>query len=240
MYGAHWYSLVASTLSEGDWASDVQFSSADVSIKIRFSDLESEANFDPTRLVWDTSYFLSPTIWFRADRYKNSPRLNGERSNAPKSYARRNGFDDVTFPSAKVLMWERFDTTRDTRAEQTFSINGEMISTGSSVGTGQFSPQWNNPEAEPTVATADGSVTRVQMRDLYELGQNTDARKSRTYTPTDVWQPNPTKLGQGFGLNPGYNMIQDGFEVGVEDYPGLYPAFFWATRDGVKGRDLPR
>ena len=39
-------------------------------------------------------------------------------------------------------------------------------------------------------------------------------------------------------------MHEDDFEIGARDTfgvgSGLYPAFFWATRDGIQGHDVSR
>ena len=94
------------------------------------------------------------------------------------------------------------------------------------------SPQWNNPEAEPSVATADGSVTRVNIGQIYSDMQDDNARVARSFTPTDSWDPSYS------GLND-YSMAEDDFEIGdARTGMGKYPAFFWATRDGIRGRDF--
>tara|TARA_R100000687_G_C6320926_1_gene104962 strand:+ start:234 stop:473 length:240 start_codon:yes stop_codon:yes gene_type:complete len=53
-------------------------------------------------------------------------------------------------------------------------------------------------------------------------------------SPTDERNPSYDALEY-------YSMHEDGFEIGVQESGmGKYPAFFWATRDGIQGRDFTR
>lgn len=233
MYAFHWYSLVAGTLNEGDWGSEVQFAPADLSVKLRFEDKKILPSFQPDRYLWDGSYVLSPTVWHSAARYRTDPRATGYKNDARRSNVRRNTFDDVLFPSAKVLMFERFDTTKKSRAEQVVSYSPTGPLTATSVGTQDAPPMWNNPQAEPSVATADGSVTRADMQELYDLASSDEEKKIDVYRPVGLWDIPTVTLNN-------YEMAQDGLENGGTTDPGKYPAFFFSTRDGIRGRDLPR
>ena len=232
MYAFHWYSLVGSELNEGDWASEVQFAPLDPGPYNRFREIVDRAGFtDVWRWIWDTSYCLSPTLWFAPERYAQDHRPSPVHSDPVASLVRRNRVDHVTFPSAKVIMWERFDTTQKTRNASTV-IPGTNITVG--FGQEPYSPNWNNPGASPNVATADGSVARVDMADLYDRTADTNVDRAREWIPTDIWNP-PTATA----LRP-YALDQDNLENGSPQGPGSYPAFFWATRNGVQGRDIPR
>ncbi len=231
MYAFHWYSLVAAELNQNDWASDIQFAPLDPMPKQRFLDLIVFGNGNFSSWIWDTSYILSPTTWYAPERYSTTPRGNNVPANAPASKVRRNRIDHVTYPSSKVVIWERFDTTQRSRIPsavipgfpQTFAFPRQP-----------FSPNWNNPLALPQVATADGGVSRVDMADLYERAADPDPVRARDFIPTDVWNPIANTV-----LRP-YGMDKDNLENGDPLNPGSYPAHFWATRNGIKGRDLAR
>lgn len=231
MYAFHWYSLVASDLNEGDWASEVQFSPLDPAPYRRFADMFASGHTDFWRWIWDSSYCLSPTLWFAPERYAHDARPAPVRANARASLVRRNRVEHVVFPSSKVIMWERFDTSVQTRTASTVIPGIDIVV---SFGQQPYSPNWNNPSASPNVATADGSVARVVMADLYDRTTDTNPDRALEWRPTDMWNPPSTTV-----LRP-YGMDKDNLENGTTENPGSYPAFFWATRNGVKGRDISR
>lgn len=232
MYAFHWYSLVAAELNEGDWASDVQFAPLDPEPKNRFLDnVVYDDNYSHWQVIWDSSYCLSPTVWYSPERYRNLNRPTNIRANAPLSMVRRNRVNNCVFPSSKVIMWERFDTTEKARNP---SVRVPGMGSVITFPRQPYSPNWNNPQASPTVVTADGSVARVDMADLYDRAADPDPERARAFTPTDVWNPPSSSV-----LAP-YSMAEDNLENGTSTNPGAYPAYFWATRDGIQGRDIVR
>ena len=235
MYAFHWYSVIGGWLNQGDYASEVQFAPADRILIQRVQDLQD----DPPRGwtldtgYWDCSYVLSPTIWFSPERYRDNLRPRALRFDPGASFARRNRMGQVSFPSQKVIMWERFDWTKKSR---TATYRNPTIGFDDPIQLGEerFSPQWNNFDAQPSVATADGSVTRVRIKDIFQKLYDDDPNVVRSFNPTDEWDPSYSALQY-------YSMHEDGFEIGNErSGAGKYPAFFWATRDGIQGRDFSR
>ena len=234
MYAFHWYSVIGGWLSQGNYASDVQFSPSDRVIINRMDLLQDDPppGWTLDRGYWDGSYVLSPTCWFAPERYRDDGLPAAPRNNPIVAKAKRNKMSNITYTSQKVLMWERFDWTKKTR---TASFRDPNIGGGTPIifGKENASPQWNNPEAEPSVATADGSVTRVKIAQIYSDMQDENDRVARSFTPTDVWNPPFRELDQM------YSMGEDDFEIGDQrSGMGQYPAFFWATRDGIRGRDF--
>ncbi|MDX2118931.1 MAG: prepilin-type N-terminal cleavage/methylation domain-containing protein [Planctomycetota bacterium] len=221
-FGIHWYSLVSNGLNKGDHANPVQWSPADRTIILRQKGHFSEPNFNPADSVWDSSYWYSPTMWCGADRY---PTDKAARENMAAKFLRRNRVDDVTFPSAKVFLWERFDMTKNSRVSsklsQTYSVKAP--------------PQFNNPQAEPNVALVEGSVTRVKTSTLVDLAA--DAKTQQEFRPKGVWNPTPSIMND-------YELDLDGLEYGQVDKSGIqggqYPGYFWSTSRGVRGRDINR
>ncbi len=235
MYAFHWYSLVGGWLSDGDYASELQFAPLDTELVARVEALWYESpDFNLNTGIWDSSYVLTPTAWFAAQRYKDdSGRRAAVRNSGPLSMARRNKISEVSFPSQKVLMWERFDWTKKTRRASTYDP-GSGNTDETIIGKEERSPQWNNTEAEPGVATIDGSAVRVNMKDLQTLTRSGTDATARAFTPTD-------QFNIGIGGLRRYSMDQDGFEIGnPESGEGVYPAYFWATKDGIRGRDFTR
>lgn len=235
MYAFHWYSVIGGWLNQGDYASEIQFSPSDRVLIQRVQDLQD----DPPRGwtldtgYWDCSYVLSPTLWFAPERYENNQRPTARRYDPSGSFAKRNRMAQVAFPSQKVTLFERFDWTKKRRTatyrNPTIGLDDPII-----IRDENFSPQWNNYDAEPSVATADGSVSRVKIKDNFEKLYSDDPATVRAFNPTDEWNCSYSTLQY-------YSMHEDGFENGTEQSgKGLYPAFFWATRDGIRGRDIAR
>lgn len=236
MYAFHWYSVIGGWLNIGDYASEVQFSPSDRVVINRVEAMLDDPPFPGWSLetgFWDGSYILSPTCWFAPERYRDDRRGPAPRSDPIVSQAKRNRMSGVTYPSQKVMIWERFDWTKKTR---TASFRDPNIGGGTPIifGTEKLPPQWNNPEAEPSVATADGSVSRVKISNIFQTMLDPNERVARAASPTDMWAPRYSALQD-------YVMHEDGFEIG-DDRSGMgqYPAFFWATRDGIRGRDFTR
>ncbi len=232
MYAFHWYSRMGNWLSPGDFASKVQFSPADSGPYERFQEVITDGGGSLDNWIWDSSYIYSPTFWFAPSRYATSPRLAANSDTVTTARVRRNQLSDVLYPSAKVILWERFDFTKRQRTQQVYDIAGGG---GTGVGNGAKSPPtWNNPGANTNIATVDGSVTRVDMQnELYGFLTDTEPRRKDVYTPTDLWNPPDSILNQ-------YGLKFDGLENGGTIVPSVYPAYFWATKKGVQGRDLPR
>jgi len=235
MYAFHWYSVVGGWLNAGDYASEVQFSPSDRILLSRNDDLQDNPppGWTLDTGFWDCSYVLSPTVWFSPERYRDDGRGDAPRTDPWASKAKRNRLSNVTYPSQKVLMWERFDWTKKERTPTTvLSVFGE--NTTITHPAENASPQWNNPDAEPSCASADGSVSRVKISDIYQGMADENTRSARAYTPTDEWDPSYDGLR-------GYSMHEDRFEIGnAVSGKGKYPAVFWATRDGIQGRDFTR
>ena len=234
-YAFHWYSVIGGWLNPGDYASEVQFAPADRILIERVQDLQDDPppGWTLDTGFWDCSYVLSPTMWFSAERYRDNNRPTARRNNAVTSLARRNRMSNVRYPSQKAMIWERFDWTNKRRTA-TYRNPAIGVDEPITFGPEPFSPQWNNYDAQPSVATADGSVSRVEIKEIFQKLYDDNPNVVRAFSPTDEWDPSYNALSY-------YSMHQDGFEIGDErSGMGKYPAFFWATRDGVQGRDFAR
>ena len=89
---------------------------------------------------------------------------------------------------------------------------------------------WNHPAARPQVGMVDGSGKTVRMSDIVA---NTAAPADRSDSskllhPSGFWNP-----GEGEMQN---NMLYGRAQGFTWDYSR--PAYFWATRDGIRGRDI--
>lgn len=176
--------------------------------------------------VMDTSYWYPPTFWLTPAKYSGSSHVVIDTSPAGAAMLRRNLLSNVITPQGKVMLFERFDYTKKSR-------------TSPSQGTVKYPPNWNNPESTTRYVTADGSAGSVKMKSIYELSASTNPAEATTFTPSGHWDMNddlfhtypngaPLLFGQNAELENGRNGT------------ARHPAHFWATRNGVQGRDVNR
>lgn len=214
MFAFHWCSLMMNYISPNDLRSQVQFNPADKTVIQRFRN-DFTASMNLADYIWDGSYVYSPTFWFSSDRYDAATRA-GPTSPVQLGglrSVRYNKLSQVRYPTAKAMAFERFDTKAAKRPGATLP------------------PQWNNPAAIPNVAFAEGSVSDVKISDLTTLANSTDPLINAIYKPTNPNWNLPTTLLANYGMD------QDGFENG-QNSTAAYPAFFWGTRGGIKGKDI--
>ncbi len=231
MYAFHWYSLVAGWISKDDWASEVQFAPEDFAPRERWEELATTGRIDGRHyelweLIWDTSYVYSPTFWFSPNKYVEGMRPDNPMADAHAAMVYRNRVQHVLNPSSKVMFWERFDTTKKKRTE--YGPIEELTRQANRF------PTWHNPDAKTNAATVDGSVVSVKMSELHDLYNAEDEGdpEDKVYSPTHRWDVSDAILRM-------YGMDKDGLENGGSSGLGYYPAFFWATRNGVQGLDIP-
>ncbi|MFT3684703.1 MAG: prepilin-type N-terminal cleavage/methylation domain-containing protein [Phycisphaerales bacterium] len=219
MFSMHWAGIMLQYINPKDLRSAVQFNPADKSIIQRFN-ARFPSTTDLEGWLWDSSYMYSPTMWFNPERYNAATRgtitapnqLGGLRS------VRYNRIAEVTNPTAKVMLNERYDTKQNKRPGA------------------NLPPNWNNPIARPNCSFVDGSASEVDMQELHQLANSSDPNISGMYKPTNPNWNLPTSLLRDVSI--GYE-IYDGQENG-QDNTTAWPAFFWGTRGGIKGRDVPR
>lgn len=240
-FAGHWFSFATRWLDgHNNYANPVQFSPGDraaIELFRRVGELIPQYGAD--EVLWGGSYYMPPTFWYKPERYVDAARNNLGPGKTGEALYKGQKIDDVLYPSAKVALIERMDFSRSSRIE-TYPNRAAIKN--------NRSPQWNNPGARAGVATADGSVTRPDMRAITDKGlaSNPNADERRQFTPSGTFRylayRNIGTLDSG-----NYGYINFGIEIGKPEAEcggtgnggGEYPAFFWATRDGVKGRDLP-
>jgi prepilin-type N-terminal cleavage/methylation domain-containing protein len=220
MFACHWSSLMTAYL-DGDsaYGAKIQFSPADDSVLLRYNSYGSNLIQNGCPVIYDSSYWLSPTVWISPDRYATNLRTP---MSAAGTYSRRQRMEQTVSPQAKVLLFERFDYSQ---------CKPSRTGTGA-VGRQPLRPQWNNPDAKPRVCLVDGSVDTVKMADLHAAAQSTNTALRNSIEPSGLWNVNNAIL-------QGYEMDQDNLENGANGTTA-WKAFFWATRGGIRGRDLNR
>lgn len=217
VFAAYWYSYLAEWRDEATRMREDQFSPADTALQSLFRDFRSHSTFSQMDTIWPSSFFLTPTVWSDSVRYAGS-----RRGAMDPTMVRTQLVSSISYPESKVLLFERMDFRQRNRA--VIMDNGTRVD--------GMPPAWNNIRSKTAVMLSDGSVRRVTMSDLYAL-----AAEHEDYAPSgDIAGPDE------LALMPDQCPRNEGRITEAMIRPGLsdaaYPAFFWATRHGVKGRDL--
>ena len=91
-------------------------------------------------------------------------------------------------------------------------------------------PMWNDPRSRTNVLFSDASATTINMRDVIADTDPTGADPRKLKPPSGTWNPGDAEMNGyiEFGTNQGFRWTYGG------------PAYFFATRDGIKGRDVLR
>jgi prepilin-type N-terminal cleavage/methylation domain-containing protein len=230
-FSAYWGMYMASYLA-GNFDSGTKYlrDPADRAINDRAKRVDA-SGLDAESKIYDMSYLYPPVFWLGADRYASETFQAINKTPASDGtdvkYLRRNRFDQVSIATQKVLLFERFDT----------SVRRKPSGTVAGIVDGPA--QWNNPVARPQVAFVDGSVASVRMADVHALGESADPVITAQFRPSGMFDPYVSYL-ERFKL----------FQRGIDTDPyetGQYPfdaattgwrAYFYATRNGVRGRDV--
>jgi hypothetical protein len=211
-YGLFWASLVANEIHTGDTSTDYLTSPADYWTIRSQREFIANAGGNQTNAMFPCSFYYSPTMWLSADRYAGTAAVPLATRGGERLW-RRNRLGEVIYPSAKVMVWERMDFRQDSRLSR---INQPE----------PFPPQWNNPAAKVYAMTTDGSVVKVETSELIELANAPDAATRDIFRPSGTFDVRSSTM-------VAWELTEDGFEHNRA-------GFFWATRHGIRGRDIPR
>jgi prepilin-type N-terminal cleavage/methylation domain-containing protein len=191
------------------------FSPADEELSAMRSSMAQNPESRSGVMLWPSSFLYSPTMWCAPDRYYSGDRLPMEAS-----LLRPGTVDNVLNPSAKVFLWERADFTQTKRP---------------GIDTPQNRPPgWNSPRAKVHVATVDGSISKGDISDLMARATGGD------YNNADLIPGGMAQAPDLPPLHPPVDQVGQYPVGGGNTADEEYPLFFWATQQGVRGRDLPR
>ncbi|MDX2117057.1 MAG: type II secretion system protein [Planctomycetota bacterium] len=238
----YWYSSVSTWVMDdpGAYANPFQFSPSDATMIRTVRDFQASSpawkSSGPQSFLWPGSYIMSPTLWTNPDRYNVPAERKGWGAYSGNSFLRRNKIDDMTNPSLKAVLWERFDFKQNTRISSN-AINGSVS------GTYKMFPNWNNPTAKPNVAIGDGSVKQVDVgainQTLLDLRNAGNTTASAEITPAGLFQPAKSDIWADASDDANLE-LEWGGKADQAQSKGVYRNFFWATKKGIYGRDLIR
>jgi type II secretory pathway pseudopilin PulG len=188
-FSSLWASFFADYRGVARVAED-QFSPADALLLDSFQDVRDLPDTISGARLFPSSFKYSPTFWTKPERYVSGKR----RPDMAPEWFRNNQVSSVLYPSAKVMLWERAG----------FRAVGQQ-------------PDASSLRADVYVATADGSVSGVFMRDV-------------------------AGATEGFNSSGNSSLLPPTTGIVTNCYPPPPPTveFFFGTANGIKGKDLPR
>ncbi|MFI4897296.1 MAG: prepilin-type N-terminal cleavage/methylation domain-containing protein [Phycisphaerales bacterium JB059] len=157
--------------------------------------------------------WIFPTSYWYPPVFWQAPERFAEVGQQPARrdngfYFKRNKLFDVLYPGQKVLLFENKDY---------HSL--EKL-------------QWNMPGSRPQVSLIDNSVRTVAIDDVINDTDPDSVGFQADYNglgfPSGLWNPGEGVMSgrQAYGAREGF------------DWDYSQPAYFWRTRNGVKGRDF--
>lgn len=213
-FAFYWYSYMKRSFGEQAY-DKVMFSPADPALSAMDATLSGSQESRNGHVLWPSSFLYSPTMWCSTARY---PNLASDRTAMNREYLQVQGVDTVTSPAGKVFLFERADFRQPRRPDGT-----------------PLPPGFNNPRSRINVATVDGSVSEVAIRDLLERASD------EQFVPVGFAQaPDGPPLAKPYVVPAGFPDPTSWPVGGESSSDGQFPLFFWATRNGARGRDLPR
>lgn len=216
VFAAYWYSYLADWDEQPPRLREEQMSPADATLQGMARELRPRTELMGRNYLWPSSYMLSPTVWSDAARYPG-----GLRASMEADMVRTNLLSSIAYPESKVILFERMD----------FMQRDRVSMSGSGEGREAGSPGWSNIRSKTAVWLTDGSVRKIVMSDLYEA-----AEQDEDYAPSGTISV-PDELAV-LGEKMTGDAVTDGESFGRAGSSDIGPAFFWATRRGVQGRDL--
>lgn len=171
--------------------------------------------------IFPVSYWYPPVFWGDPARFSEATPTRLIPGGATANFQiRRNKLTDVVMPNKKVLLFERAD----------FYQGGSNYRT----------PSWNSPGSRVNVALTDSSAKSVKINDVIAAtstnGGLTPSAGKQLLQPAGNWAPPATELRYFFELPSNQDPQTSEFQFQINP---AYPAYFFATRKGIRGFDLP-
>ncbi|MFZ4574481.1 MAG: pilus assembly FimT family protein [Phycisphaerales bacterium] len=220
-YAYHWLSHMLFGDSDVSSRAISGFAPADRAMTSFMRELQAGNAQTDFSWIFPVSYWYPPVFWQDHSRRFNATNGNARpAANAANGfYIRRNRISDVIVSSKKVLMFERGDFYSKDR--------------------GAKMKQWNSPNAKVQVCMVDLSARPVSMADVISrtttnLSALVPTQQGELLAPQGTWNPGAAELNYFFEFTG--DPRQSVFEF---DIAPPKPAYFFATRLGIKGIDVP-
>jgi prepilin-type N-terminal cleavage/methylation domain-containing protein len=217
-FAYHWLSHMLFGDADGLSRAKSGFAPADKAMRRMLAETTSANAQTDLTWIFPVSYWYPPVFWQDSARFSQAGATRPAPSTAGPFYIRRNKLSDIVMPGKKVMLFERADFYQ---------------------GKGGKTPSWNTPGSHTCVALSEGSARIVNMNDIIAAtSPNPGLTLQQGYQllqPAGNWGPPASELQYFFEL-AGQNPQLSDFQFQLSP---AYPAYFFATRKGIKGVDIP-
>jgi prepilin-type N-terminal cleavage/methylation domain-containing protein len=222
-FGYHWLSHML--FGDADFASRAKsgFAPGDRALLRMLRETTSANAQSDMSWIFPVSYWYPPVFWQTADHFSDpSPTRTIASPGHPTFFIAKNHLTDVVMPDKKVLLFERADFYQ---------------------GRGGITPSWNTPGSRVCVALADSSAKMIKIDDVIAATTaNTGLQLSpgkQLLQPAGNWAPPNNELMYFFEIQSPLTPQTADFQFANAPPLGPYRAYFFATRRGIRGQDLP-
>jgi prepilin-type N-terminal cleavage/methylation domain-containing protein len=219
-FGYHWLSHMLYGDSETTSRARSGFSPADRAMLQFLTNNPDPSATNDLNWIFPVSYWYSPVFWQDWRRFASPTPTRTPGGTANNFFIRKNRVSETYAPSKKVQLFERADFYS--------TKNGKIL-------------QWNDPKATTQVACVDGSGKAVKMASV--IGGTTTDPGLAPADGTTLLQP-AGGWGNSFAATDAelrYFFVFTGAPISspFQFDNSNKPAYFWATRNGIRGIDLP-
>jgi prepilin-type N-terminal cleavage/methylation domain-containing protein len=212
-FGYHWLAHMFYADVEAQTHQKTNLAPLDRTLVEWYREHAQEAADKGASWIYPSSYWYPPVFWQDAARFRPAVRLDAGPRN--DYFIHRNKTSDVMNASGKVLLFENKD----------YATKGQ--------------PMWNTLPAKPQVACTDGSGKAVAMTDIIPATGPAGGGTSGATPPSGLRYPSGTWFNGSWDGELEMTRFDYGIGNGFDWSQGYgRPAYFWATRGGVRGRDI--
>ncbi len=227
-FGYHWLShmLYADDTNRSRAVSG--FAPGDSALNRMLRELTSGNAQTDLNWIFPVSYWYPPVFWQSSQRFAGNTATRLTPTTTNNFYIRRNRVSDTLVTSKKVHLFERQDF-------YTKPVAGKFA-------------QWNRPRAKTNYAAVDGSAGTVAMADVIARtttqASQVESRDGLLSQPAGTWgSPLASASELQFFFEFSGDPFNSQFQFDIGSQPAVTgpaaPAYFWATRNGIRGIDLP-
>ncbi len=227
-FGYHWLSHMLYADNTNASRSPSGFSPGDSAMLRFLRENQSDNAQTDTNWIFPVSYWYPPVFWQTPQRFSGNTATRLTPTTTNNFYIRRNRVSDTLVTSKKVQLFERQD------------FYARPVS-------GKFA-QWNRPRAKTNYAAVDGSAGTVAMADVIARTTTTasqvESRDGLLSQPAGTWgSPLASAAELQYFFEFSGDPFNSQFQFDIGSQPAVTgpaaPAYFWATRGGIRGIDLP-
>ncbi len=208
IYGCHWLAHTWYDFDSRDFSSRLKSNYAPNDKAL----LEWLQHTSEQAQTW-TAWIFPTSYWYPPVFWQRPDRFAGANRGMAdpmgQMYLARNKTSDIVSPGSKVMLFECREFDNPTQ------------------------PMWNDLKAKPLVAITDGSARAIKIADVLARTDPAGTQPNMLKPPSGNWDYNSGLMNNEYEYGPAQGFNWWYTVPGHSD-----PAYFWFTRNGIRGRDF--